>query len=55
MIAEENKANTQLGKRIKRLGIHQLLKEKFTVEEAAKFSYGKKANILKDECQSRGF
>ena len=37
MIAEENKENTVLGKRIKRLGIHTLLKDDSSVEYAANF------------------
>ena len=40
MIAEENKANTHLGRRIKRLGIHCLLLEGLSVEQAADFTRG---------------
>ena len=42
MIAEENKEFTVLKKRIKRLGMHQVLILNMPAEEAAKFSYGKK-------------
>ena len=42
MIAEENKAKTTLGKRIKRLGMHQLLIENKDPAYAANFSKGKK-------------
>ncbi len=38
MIAENNKAKTKLGKRIKLLAIHQLLKQNFTPNAAANFS-----------------
>lgn len=41
MIAEENKSDKILGKRIKRLGMYQLLIEDFTPEEAANFSKGR--------------
>ncbi len=42
MIAEENKANAVLKKRIKRLAMHQVLIEKLDVTYAANFSRGKK-------------
>lgn len=38
MVAEENKANAILGKRIKRLGIYQILCEDMDAEKAANFS-----------------
>lgn len=41
MIAEENKANTKLGRRIKRLGMHQTLKLDYSPQSAADFSKGK--------------
>ncbi|MBK1442200.1 hypothetical protein JHJ32_19545 [Parapedobacter sp. ISTM3] len=41
MIAEENKRNTKLGKRIKRLGIYQLFYEGLDPAIAADFSKGK--------------
>ncbi len=55
MVAEENKANAKLRKRIKRLGVHQLLVEERPAEYAANFSRGKKAPDLIIECQVRGF
>ncbi len=55
MVAEENKANTKLGKRIKRLGVHQLLLEKFPYNDAANFSRGKNWKELDNECKKRGF
>lgn len=42
MIAEENKANTILKKRIKRLGMYQILIQGMSAQEAAKFSFGRK-------------
>ena len=41
MIAEENKDNTYLGKRVKHLGMYQVLKEGMDVELAANFSKNK--------------
>jgi hypothetical protein len=55
MIAEENRAHAPLGKRIKRLGVHQVLVEKMPVEEAAVFSRGKPWRELEKLCQARGF
>ena len=64
MVAEQNKKNAVLGKRIKRLGIHQLLLDNppLTSKESANFSRGKKAfrsehNVLSldKECKNRGF
>lgn len=55
MIAEENKAGAILGKRIKRLGMHQLLLDNFTPEEAADFSRGKKVAELNLIMKSKGF
>lgn len=40
MIAEERKAFTKLGKRIKRLGVHKLLIEGETAQQAANFMRG---------------
>lgn len=42
MIAEENKEFAILKKRIKRLGMHQVLILNIPARDAAKFSYGKK-------------
>ena len=55
MVAEENKENAVLKKRIKRLGIHQFLKEGFSKDEAANFSKGKSVLELDLECSKRGF
>lgn len=55
MVAEENKKNTILKKRIKRLGMHQLLIENKTPQEAAQFSRGKEAWMLDLLCSHRGF
>lgn len=55
MIAEENKANTVLKKRIKRLGMYQILIQNMAPEEAAKFSKGKSASSLDIIMQIAGF
>ena len=55
MVAEQNYPNTKLGKRLKRLGIYQLLFEGMTVEEAANWSRGKPWKEISEECKSRGF
>ena len=55
MIAEENKENTILKKRIKRLGICQLLVDQICPEEAANFSKGKKWQELDKLMKSKGF
>lgn len=55
MIAEENKANTRLGKRIKRLGMHQILMEDMPPHEAANYSKGMKWSEIAELCQQRGF
>ncbi|WP_086232514.1 DUF7004 family protein [Campylobacter devanensis] len=55
MVAEERKANAILKKKIKRLGFHQIMMENLSAYEAANFSRGKRAVILLQECQKRGF
>jgi hypothetical protein len=55
MIAEENKANAILKKRIKRLGMHQVLLENFDPEIAANFSKGKKWKDLDKLMKEKGF
>lgn len=55
MIAEENKEFTKLGKRVKRLGVCQVLKERMHYDEAANFSRGKKWKELDRICLSKGF
>jgi hypothetical protein len=55
MIAEENKANAILKKRMKRLGMHQLLLENFKSEDAANFSKNKKWTELDILMRQKGF
>jgi len=55
MVAEENKANTILRKRIKRLGMHQVLIEKRKPDYAANFSKGKPWRELDALMKERGF
>ncbi|MBL8025163.1 MAG: hypothetical protein JNL74_02060 [Fibrobacteres bacterium] len=55
MVAEENKKNAILKKRIKRLGVHQLLVDKRTAKVAASFSKGKEAWMLDLLCSLKGF
>jgi len=55
MLAEENKQGAILRKRIKRLGVHQVLVENMTPKKAASFSKGKPAIELAKECWTRGF
>lgn len=55
MIAEEQKKNTRLGKRIKRLGIFMLLKENRSVNEAANFMRGMGWRDIAALCEARGF
>ena len=55
MVAEENKEFTKLGKRIKRLGIHQILQENLDVAKAAQYSKGMKWRQIHEECINRGF
>ena len=50
-----DQARAVLGKRIKRLGVHLVLLEGRTPEEAAAFPTGKKAAELSALCQSYGF
>ena len=55
MIAEENKAGAILKKRIKRLGVYQILLEGLTPKVAANYSRGMKADYLDKVCYYRGF
>lgn len=55
MIAEENKEKAVLKKRIKRLGMHQVLIEDMTPETAAVFSKGKKWRELDKLMKQKGF
>lgn len=55
MIAENNKAYTKLGKRIKRLGVHRLLNEGLTSTDAANFMRGLGWEEIDKMCVERGF
>lgn len=55
MLAEENKVNGPLGKRIKRLGMYQSLIEGMPAAEAAGYSRNVDARRLDGECRQRGF
>lgn len=55
MIAEENKKYTRLGKRIKRLGMYNLLIENMDATSAANNSRGKNWQELDKEMKARGF
>lgn len=55
MVAEENKTNAILKKRIKRLAIHQLLIEMMQPWVVANYSRGKKWRWIAEECKLRGF
>lgn len=55
MVAEENKENVRLGKRLKRLGMHQVLIEGLAPQLAADYSRGKKWRELSLEMKARGF
>jgi hypothetical protein len=55
MIAEENKRRAKLRKRVKRLGVHQVLFENLAPEEAATFSKGKSWEVIDLECTVRNF
>lgn len=54
MIAEENKKNAILKKRVKRLGMHQVLIDGMEPEEAARFSKGIKWQELDRLMKSKG-
>ena len=55
MIAEENKAGAILKKRIKRLGVYQVLIEGIQPSIAANYSRGLGADYLDKVCYFRGF
>jgi membrane carboxypeptidase/penicillin-binding protein len=55
MVAEENKEKAVLKKRIKRLGMHQVLVLNHAPESAANFSKGKKWRELDDIMRELGF
>ena len=55
MVAEENKRYAVLKKRIKRLGMYQILFDGMTAYEAANFSRGRKVAELDPLCREKGF
>lgn len=55
MVAEENKSNTRLGKRIKRLGLYQVLILDRPVLHAANYSKKKKWRELDEIMKKYGF
>lgn len=55
MIAEEKVIYTKLGKRIKRLGVHELLINQQSISDSANFMRGKKWQDLDSLCRSYGF
>ncbi len=55
MVAEENKHGSVLGKRIKRLGIHQVLIDNEKPEIAANYSRNKKWRVLDQIMREKGF
>jgi hypothetical protein len=55
MMAEERKAKTKLGKRVKLLGCHQVLIQKIPPRVAAKWSRGKPWKEIAVECEKWGF
>lgn len=55
MVAEENKQYSRLGKRIKRLGMHQVLMQNMAPNIAANFSKGQGWRVLDSIMQQLGF
>jgi hypothetical protein len=55
MIAEENKAFTKLGKRIKRLGVHRILIHNESADYAANFMKGMNWKDIDALCAESGF
>lgn len=55
MIAEEQKTNTRLGRRIKRLGVYYLLFEGADIHQAANFMRGMGWRDIAALCEKRGF
>lgn len=55
MVAEENKKGSKLGKRIKLLGVYQVLIEGMNPLEASNFSKGLKWITISNHCRKRGF
>jgi len=55
MVAEENKQYAVLKKRIKRLGMHQILFDHMSANQAANYSRGRKVAELDPLCREKGF
>ena len=55
MLAEKNKANTRLGKRVKRLGMYNLLVKNMPPEYCADFMKGMKWQEIDKLCNEDGF
>lgn len=55
MISEENREHTKLGKRIKRLGMYQMLALEMTPREAADYSRGMGWRDIDKLCKEYGF
>ena len=55
MMAEERKAKSKLGRRVKLLGCHQVLIQKIAPRVAAKWSRGKPWKEIAAECEKWGF
>jgi uncharacterized protein DUF7004 len=55
MMAEERKAKSKLGKRVKLLGCHQVLIQRISPRVAAKWSRGKPWKEIAAECEKWGF
>ena len=53
MIAEENKTNAKLGKKMKLLGLYQVLIDGMSPDEAAKFSIGKDWRDIRKVCNEK--
>lgn len=55
MVSEMNKEYSRLGKRVKGLGIHQLLFQKMKIHDIANFTRGKKWFEIAAICEQYGF
>lgn len=55
MIAEENYPNTKLGRKIKRLGVFEMLFGNREISDAANFMRGMSWRYINDLCRQRGF
>lgn len=55
MIAEENWEGTHLGKRVKLLGLHQVLIQDFDNLVAANWSKSRRWQDIAEECNKFGF